>query len=170
MSPGSWLLERLPATLNSKYMHQCNHQIRPGRLHGRQRSRPHRRSSAAARIFRKNLFPSAREVAATEPGACACPARNLPSCPLAMGHERQVSSPTGAAACGTQCSTKRQISRPALPSEERCSEARQAPGLEGRKHAFATAHACSEFAASPSGPLPLQAHAPARTQHRDFAA
>jgi hypothetical protein len=63
-----------------------------------------------------------------------------------------------------------EISRPALPSEERCSKACQAPGLEERRHAFAAEHACSEFAASPSCPSPWQAHAPARTQHRDFAA
>ena len=92
---------------------------------------------------------------------------------VCLGHKRQVSSPVelaGAAACGTRRSIERRISRPALPSEERCSKACQAPGLEERRHAFAAGHACSEFAASPSCPSPWQAHAPARTQHRDFAA
>jgi hypothetical protein len=92
---------------------------------------------------------------------------------VCLGHKRQASSPVelaGAAACGTRRSIERRISRPALPSEERCSKACQAPGLEERRHAFAAGHACSEFAASPSCPSPWRAHAPARTQHRDFAA
>ena len=92
---------------------------------------------------------------------------------VCLSHKRQVSSPVelaGAAACGTRRSIERRIRRPALPSEERCSKACQAPGLEERRHAFAAGHACSEFAASPSCPSPWQAHAPARTQHRDFAA